>query len=71
MEEKTNSVDKSALSYDKITNITQIASSVGLLAGLGYAFKKNKGFWGYVGYSMLGSIAFGLAANITSKILIK
>lgn len=71
MEEKTISLDKSAVSYDKITNITQIASSVGLLAGLGYAFKKNKGFWGYVGYSLLGSISFGLAANITSKIVIK
>lgn len=72
MEEKTNtSTDKSALAYDKITNITQIASSAGLLAGLGYAFKKNKGFWGYVGYSILGSISFGLASNVTSKILIK
>jgi hypothetical protein len=71
MEEKNTSLYKSALSYDKITNITQIASSVGLLAGLVYAFKNNKGFWAYVGYGMLGSIAFGLSANITSKILIK
>ena len=71
MEEKSTMLDKSALSYDKITNITQIASSVGLLAGLVYSFKKNKGFWGYVGYSLLGSISFGIAANVTSKIIVK
>jgi len=69
--ESNNNLGKSALSYDKITNITQISSSVGLIAGLGYAFKQKKGFWGYVGYSLLGSIAFGLIGNVSSKLIIK
>lgn len=33
-----------------------IASSVGFLGGLFYAFKNQKGFWGYVGFGILGSI---------------
>lgn len=69
--ELSKSFEKSALAYDKITNITQISSSVGLLAGLAYSFKKNKGFWGYVGYSLLGSIAFGLIGNVSSRLIIK
>jgi hypothetical protein len=55
----------------KIMNITSIGSSVGLLAGLGYAFSKKKGFWGYVGFSILGSIAFGTAAGVGAQILVK
>ena len=71
MEEKSSNLGKSALGYDKITNVTQISSSVGLLAGLSYAFKNNKGFWAYVGYGLLGSISFGLIGNISSKLIIK
>lgn len=71
MEEKSSNLGKSALGYDKITSVTQISSSVGLLAGLAYAFKNNKGFWAYVGYGLLGSISFGLIGNISSKLIIK
>jgi hypothetical protein len=45
-----------------------ILSSVGALAGLYYAFSKGKGFWGYAGYFILGSIAGGLAGNVIGGI---
>lgn len=38
-------------------------SSAGALAGLYYAFNKNKGFWGYVGFFILGSLAGSLTAT--------
>jgi hypothetical protein len=53
---------------NKIDNTTMILSSVGALAGLYYAFSNNKGFWGYAGYFILGSIAGGLAGNIIGGI---
>lgn len=68
MEDKT--LDKSAASSAKITNITQISSSIGFIAGLGYAFKQNKGFWGYVGYGLLGSIVIGTVGNIGARIAV-
>ncbi len=67
----TESVEKSALAYDKITNITQASSSIGLLVGLGYAFNKSKGFFAYVGYGLLGSIVFGTIGNLGAKTFIK
>jgi hypothetical protein len=42
----------------------RIASTVGALAGLGFAFYKKKKFWGYVGYFILGSIATSLAYQV-------
>ena len=68
MEEKN--LEKSVASDVKILNATQIASSIGLIAGLGYAFKKNKSFWGYVGFGLLGSIVFGTVGNIGARIAI-
>ena len=35
---------------------TQILGSIGTIGGLYYAFKKKKGFWGYVGFALLGSV---------------
>ena len=43
---------------------TIIGSSVGTLVGIGYAFSKQKHFWGYVGFMLLGSIAFGTVGGI-------
>lgn len=34
-------------------------STIGGIAGLVYAFKGKKGFWGYVGFMLLGSIVIG------------
>ena len=55
----------------KIMNISSIGSSVGLVGGLVYAFRGKKGFWGYVGYSVLFSIIGGTAAGVGAQILIK
>lgn len=39
----------------KVYAIGAVGSSIGLVGGLIYAFKKQKGFWGYVGYGLLFS----------------
>lgn len=43
----------------KINAIRTIAGAVGTVAGAGYAFYAKKGFWGYVGFMLLGGIVFG------------
>jgi len=55
----------------KIVNIASFGSSVGLIAGLGYAFSKKKGFWSYVGYGILGSVVFGTVAGLGAKVILK
>lgn len=42
-------------------------AGIGTLAGLGFAFYKKTGFWGYVGYGLLGTIAAGLIINVVKK----
>ncbi len=69
MEEKDN-LEKSVAGSIKISNITSASSSIGLIAGLGYAFSKDKGFWAYVGYGLLGSIVIGMVGNLGAKIVI-
>ena len=46
-------------------------ASVGALGGLYYAFKKGKGFWGYAGFFVLGSIAGHLAGNVITSVIPK
>lgn len=46
-----------------------VLASVGALGGLYYAFKKGKGFWGYAGFFVLGSIAGHLAGNVVSAVI--
>jgi uncharacterized membrane protein YfcA len=53
----------------KTNNTTMILSSVGALGGLYYAFNKKKGFWGYVGFFVLGSIAGHLAGNVVTAVI--
>lgn len=53
----------------KILNLTYIQSGsslAGLVAGLIFAYKKKKGFWGYVGFGILGSMIFGGVAWIVT-----
>jgi len=66
-------IDKNALTprQKKIANITTFGSGVGFVTGLGYAFANKKGFWGYVGYSLLGSLMFGTVAGLGAKALLK
>lgn len=53
----------------KTNNTTLILGSVGALGGLYYAFKKGKGFWGYAGFFVLGSIAGHLAGNVITAVI--
>jgi hypothetical protein len=53
----------------KTNNTTLILASAGALGGLYYAFKKGKGFLGYAGFLVLGSIAGHLAGNIVTAVV--
>ena len=53
----------------KTNKTTVILASVGALGGLYYAFKKGKGFWGYAGFFVLGSIAGHLAGNVVTAVI--
>ena len=51
------------------TNMKYLLSSAGALGGLYYAFKKNKGTLGYVGFFILGAIAGNLAGMVIGGVL--
>jgi len=53
----------------KNNNVTMALASLGAIGGLYYAFKKGKGFWGYAGYFVLGSIAGHLAGNVVTAVI--
>lgn len=54
----------------KVKNAGAIGSSIGLTAGLIYAFRGKKKFWGYVGYGLLFSlIGSGVASLGTYAVL--
>ena len=55
----------------KNNTTTMALASVGALGGLYYAFKKGKGFWGYAGFFVLGSIAGHLAGNVITSVIPK
>lgn len=58
-------------SFTKTTtynNTQMVLGSIGMLGGLYYAFTTKKGFWGYVGFGLLGSIAGGLVGNIVGGV---
>jgi hypothetical protein len=41
-----------------------IVGSIGTLGGLYYAFQSKKGFWGYVGFALLGGIAGSIIGGL-------
>jgi hypothetical protein len=41
-----------------------ILGSIGTLGGLYYAFKGNKGFWGYAGFAILGGLAGSIIGGL-------
>lgn len=53
----------------KNNNITMALASLGAIGGLYYAFKKGKGFWGYAGFFVLGSVAGHLAGNVVTAVI--
>jgi len=56
--------DGSVTKTTTMNNSQMVLGSIGMLGGLYYAFTMKKGFWGYVGFGVLGSIAGGLVGNI-------
>ena len=47
------------------------AAVAGNVIGLVYAFKKNSGFLGYIGYMLLGGLVLGGSAKVTEILLKK
>jgi hypothetical protein len=41
-----------------------IVGSVGTLGGLYYAFQSKKGFWGYLGFALLGGLAGSIIGGL-------
>jgi len=41
-----------------------ILGSVGTLGGLYYAFSSKKGFWGFVGFALLGGVAGSIIGGL-------
>ena len=56
---------------EKVYNVAWAVGSVGFIGGLVYAFVTKKHFWGYVGYSLLGSVAFSSVGALGGFIIIK
>ena len=54
---------------NKADSTINILSTLGAIGGLYYAYSKGKGFWGYVGFFVLGSIAGHLAGNVVSAVI--
>ncbi len=55
----------------KVQNIGAIGATLGNVAGLVYAFKGKKKFWGYVGFMLLGGLVVGGLASVGANIAIK
>ncbi len=53
-----------AAAADSSDKTLTIASSVGALAGLGFAYYRKSGVKGYIGYFILGSIVGSLIAHV-------
>jgi len=53
----------------KNNTTTMALASIGALGGLYFAFKGKKGFWGYVGFFVLGSIAGNLTGMVVSAVI--
>jgi hypothetical protein len=56
---------------DKKANLILGLAGLGMAAGLWYAYKTDKKFWGYVGFGLLGQMAGLGAARILSTIILK
>ena len=62
-----NATAEQVATATKSKSMASMASGVGFLAGLGYAFYTKRGFWGYVGFGLLGSIVASVGYNIVKK----
>jgi hypothetical protein len=51
----------------KMAKNTYTIGAIGLAVGLGFAYYKKSGFWGYVGFGILGSVVAQIGYNVVSK----
>lgn len=56
---------------NKIFAIRASAATLGNVGGLYLAYRKSSGFWGYIGYMLLGGIAFGGLAYVATMPMAK
>jgi hypothetical protein len=56
---------------NKIFAIRASAATLGNVGGLYLAYKKSSGFWGYIGYMLLGGVVFGSLAYVATMPLAK
>ena len=71
LEEKLNERQekmKEITSGSNFSPVTYGLSGVGVLTAWIYCFKSGKGFWAYIGYGIVGSMAGGIAGNILSLV---
>lgn len=47
-----------------LVTIAYAGGIVGLIAGLIFAYKRKSGFWGYVGFGILGSVLIGAVTRL-------
>lgn len=52
-----------------MNSLPHILGSAGILYGLYYAHQHKSGFWGYVGYGLLGSVAGSVGGGIIKEVL--
>jgi hypothetical protein len=55
---------------DKVMNASMVTGTIGFIGGLIYAFVHKKKFWGYVGYSLLGSVGGSAIGGTTAFVVI-
>jgi hypothetical protein len=55
----------------KQANLIVGLASLGFAAGIWYAYKHDKKFWGYVGFALLGNIAGMATGQILSSVIFK
>lgn len=65
-EDKTLLTDEQRKKLVQIYAIRSVASTVGVISGAYLAYKKDKGFWGYVGFMILGSIVIGGLVSVAT-----
>jgi hypothetical protein len=56
---------------DKKTQFTIGLATLGFAAGIYYAYKTDKTFWGYVGFALLGNIAGMASGQVLSSLMFK
>jgi hypothetical protein len=62
-------VNKTGKTAITLLSLSLSASAAGIITGAVIAYKKEKGFWGYVGFMLLGSIVGGLVVAVPGYII--